>query len=346
MSRSALTVVLSLVAVLAVGVTAVLLYDSRRSDRIAEGVEVAGIDVGGLSAGRAREILAGRLREPARRDVRVAHDGDEFRLAADEAGVQLDLDATVQEALRRSRRGTPWGRTLRALTGGRVEADVEPRLSFDAGAVDEFVERVADEADADAKEADLDPRDGRLTVIEHQEGFETDRDALRERVVDALERPRSDRELELPGETVEPDRTTSELAASAPLYLIVDRENFKLRVYEELELDRAYPIGVGRAGHETPAGSYDISNKAKDPAWYVPDQPWAGDKRGEVIPPDDPENPLVSRWLGIDDGVGIHGTDEPGSVGTRASHGCIRMLVPDVEKLYDRVPVGTPVYIA
>ena len=58
-----------------------------------------------------------------------------------------------------------------------------------------------------------------------------------------------------------------------------------------------------------------------------------------------PENPLKSRWLGIYDGAGIHGTDAIASLGTAASHGCIRMAVPDVEELYDKVPVQAPVYI-
>jgi lipoprotein-anchoring transpeptidase ErfK/SrfK len=65
-----------------------------------------------------------------------------------------------------------------------------------------------------------------------------------------------------------------------------------------------------------------------------------------VIPGGVPENPLKARWLGIYDGAGIHGTDATYSIGSNASHGCIRMLIPDVIELYDQVPVGAPVYIA
>jgi lipoprotein-anchoring transpeptidase ErfK/SrfK len=64
-----------------------------------------------------------------------------------------------------------------------------------------------------------------------------------------------------------------------------------------------------------------------------------------VIPPG-PENPIKSRWMGIYAGAGIHGTDAVSSIGQRASHGCIRMLIPDVVELYDRIPVGTPVFIS
>ncbi len=67
---------------------------------------------------------------------------------------------------------------------------------------------------------------------------------------------------------------------------------------------------------------------------------------GTVVPGGVPENPLKARWLGIYDGAGIHGTDQTYSLGSAASHGCIRMAIPDVIELYDQVPVGAPIYIA
>jgi lipoprotein-anchoring transpeptidase ErfK/SrfK len=98
-------------------------------------------------------------------------------------------------------------------------------------------------------------------------------------------------------------------------------------------------------GLETPAGLYAIENKEVNPSWHVPNSAWAGDLAGKVIPPG-PGNPIQARWMGIYAGAGIHGTTEDGSIGSAASHGCIRMHIPDVEELYDQVSVGTPVYIA
>jgi lipoprotein-anchoring transpeptidase ErfK/SrfK len=97
---------------------------------------------------------------------------------------------------------------------------------------------------------------------------------------------------------------------------------------------------------DTPAGLYNIQNKAENPAWHVPQSDWAGKLAGQVIAPDDPRNPIKARWMGIYDGAGIHGTTAEGSIGTAASHGCIRMRIPDVIDLYDRVETGAPVYIA
>ena len=69
------------------------------------------------------------------------------------------------------------------------------------------------------------------------------------------------------------------------------------------------------------------------------------DLAGTVVPGGTPENPLKARWMGIFDGAGIHGTDDVASLGSAASHGCVRMAVPDVIELYDRVDIGTPIYI-
>src|SRR5919204_184350 len=115
---------------------------------------------------------------------------------------------------------------------------------------------------------------------------------------------------------------------------------------DDLKPTQTFGIAVGMVGLETPAGQYTIANKAINPAWHVPNSPWAGDLAGTVIPGDDPSNPIKARWLGIYDGVGIHGTSDDASIGHNASHGCIRMHIPDIEKLYDEVPVGAAVYIA
>ncbi len=132
-----------------------------------------------------------------------------------------------------------------------------------------------------------------------------------------------------------------ELAGEYPVVLTVDRGSFRLSLFKDLKRVRVFPIAVGQAGLETPAGLYKIQNKAVNPAWHVPNSDWAGSLAGTVIPGGASDNPIKTRWLRVYDAVGVHGTDARGSIGSTASHGCIRMLVEDVEKLYDEVPVGT-----
>jgi lipoprotein-anchoring transpeptidase ErfK/SrfK len=90
-------------------------------------------------------------------------------------------------------------------------------------------------------------------------------------------------------------------------------------------------------------GSFEIVTKQLNPWWYPPDSDWA--EGAEPIPPG-PGNPLGTRWMGLSaPAVGIHGTPDAASIGYSASHGCIRMHVPEAEWLFQRVKEGTPVYI-
>jgi len=145
-----------------------------------------------------------------------------------------------------------------------------------------------------------------------------------------------------------PKTTTKQLDKEFRTALVVDRGAFRLKLYKNFHLVKSYSIAVGMVGLETPAGLYHIENKAVDPAWTMPNSSWvAPGDRGKVVPPG-PANPLKARWLGIFAGAGIHGIDpsEYGTIGHAASHGCVRMRIPDVEDLYPKVPVGAPVYIA
>ena len=144
--------------------------------------------------------------------------------------------------------------------------------------------------------------------------------------------------------TTEPEITKDELADEYPHYILIDRANYTLRYYKHLKLAKKYSIAVGQQGLETPAGLYHIQDKQVNPTWHVPDSAWAGDLAGQDIPPG-PADPLKARWMGIFDGAGIHGTDDIGSLGSAASHGCVRMSIPDVIELYDKVDVGDPVYV-
>ena len=147
-------------------------------------------------------------------------------------------------------------------------------------------------------------------------------------------------------DTLPPRITARKLASRYPDYITVDRKGFRLRHYRRLRLVKSYRIAIGQVGFDTPIGLYHLQNKAINPAWNVPEKSWAGELAGRVIPSSSPDNPIKARWMGIYDGAGIHGTEETGSLGSAASHGCIRMAVPEVKELYRRVEVGTPVYIS
>ncbi len=186
-----------------------------------------------------------------------------------------------------------------------------------------------------------------LGTVEGQEGIEVKTAKLRKAIRAELVLPHADRVVEVSTSVVQPEVTREELASQYPVVLTVNRPSFELRLWKNLQLQKTYTIAVGAVGYDTPSGLYHIQNKAVNPAWTMPNSDWvAPGDRGKVIPGGVPENPLKARWLGIYAGAGIHGTDVTSSLGSAASHGCLRMAIPDVIELYDQVPVSTPIYIA
>lgn len=338
--------VAALVFALLAGAISLYAYDSSREDLIAPGVSVANIDVGGMRADEAREVLRGELLAPLERPIVVTHRGRRFELSPKRAHLRADIGGMVDEAVRASREGTLVSRSWRDLTGGEQPTSVAPRVSYSEEAVRTLVRRVKRKIDRPARDARLTFSASGLGRVGAHAGRELKSGTLKRRVEAALRRPEGDRSLSAPVKVVRPQVTSDELADRYPIVLVVDRRGFKLRLFKRLRQVRTYTIAVGRVGLETPAGLYRVQNKAVDPAWHVPKKAWAGPLAGRVIPGGTAENPLKARWLGIYAGAGIHGTDDAGSLGTAASHGCIRMAIPDVKELYAQVPVQTPVYIA
>ena len=129
--------------------------------------------------------------------------------------------------------------------------------------------------------------------------------------------------------------------------IVVNRGAFQLTLYKKLKPAKTYSIAVGQVGLETPAGLYHIQNKAVNPAWNVPNSAWAGDARRHRSSPA-ARRTTRSRRAGWASSPAPASTARTRSARSAraASHGCIRMRIPDVIELYDEVPVGAPVYIA
>jgi len=345
MRRSTIIVIVAGIVVLAAA-GSVYAYDSSRSDTIAKGVAVGQVDVGGLTADAARAKLRATILAALRKPLVLVAGETEFPLSAREAKIEADVDAMVAGAIQRGRTGSIVTRTWRGVTGGEVEASVKPSVSYSLPAVRRIVDKVRLRMTREAQDAGISVAGSQVKVQRARIGLSVDAKALRPKVERALVSDvDANRALRVPLEKIRPKVSDSQLAKRYPVVLTVDRASFRISLFRKLKKVKSYPIAVGVAGLETPAGEYKIQNKAINPAWSVPNSPWAGSLAGQVIPGGIPSNPLKARWLGVADGVGVHGTDARGSIGTNASHGCIRMLVEDVIRLYDQVPVGTPIFI-
>jgi lipoprotein-anchoring transpeptidase ErfK/SrfK len=333
------------------GVLAVLLlvgvafaYDSSQDGKIADGVRIGGVDVGGMSESEARRAVQRRLLAPLRHSLRVGYDGESWTLDGKRLEVHADLGRAVEAAVDASRSGGLPGRVVRYVTGGSVDESVPAGIAYSRAAVDRFVRHVADEVDREAQNAGVSASGDSLEVTPARYGRKLRDKLLARQLRDAVLNAGADHTIAAHTDPVKPAVTAGEIAAEYPSYLTLDRATFTLRLWERLKLARTYTVAVGQEGLETPEGLYDIQEKQENPSWHVPNSAWAGSLAGQVIPPG-PADPIKARWLGIFEGAGIHGTEETWSLGTAASHGCVRMSIPDVEELYDRVEVGTPIYI-
>jgi lipoprotein-anchoring transpeptidase ErfK/SrfK len=308
----------------------------RKGELIAAGVSAAGVDLSGTTQKIATDRLTALLTAKLNRDVIVRAPGKTLRLKVADAKYVYDPAKTARRALYAGRKLAP-GQTV----------DVGVVVSHAKLPVKAFAQQVTAQTRQKPVDASV-----RITV-KHvfrkraKPGAEVDATALAAAIDAALDQPRASRVI--PVERTKPLRATVDANDLAKVYgtiLTVDRTNFRLRLFKSLKFSKSYPIAIGAAGHDTPSGTYTIANKQVNPAWHVPMSDWAGSLQGQVIPGGAPNNPLKARWLGIADGVGIHGTAEDWSIGSRASHGCIRMHVSDVVDLYPRVPVGSKVLIS
>ena len=345
MPRRLIAVLVLTVTVLLVGAGSLYAFDRQVRTKIADGVTVNGIAVGGLTPAAAREKLARTLLDPLSRPVSVRYRGRRFTLTSEQARVAVDIDGSVDRAMAVSIEGNLFTRTWREVRGRELDAQVEAKIAYSEAAVRRIARRVERKLEIEVRNADLDLETGRVEPTPSRDGLDVRAARLRKDIRAELLDMGDKRIARVKTRVVEPEVSTEDLAKKYPAIIIVNRGGFQLSLYKNLKLHKTYRIAIGQVGLETPAGLYNVQNKAVNPAWHVPDSDWAGDIAGTVVPPG-PENPIKARWMGIYDGAGIHGTDATGSIGTAASHGCIRMLIPDVVELYDQVPVGAPVYIA
>ena len=292
---------------------------STPSQTIARGVSVAGIHVGGLMAEPARQRVEASFLRP----LRLATPKGVTRIAPARAGARVDVDAAISAALD----ATP-------------RSSIAVPVTFQRAQVEKIVDSLAKQFDRPAVGAKVTGADASGPQFSAAKaGVAVDRRTMAAAIGQLL-RDGTRAPLHLLTTPVVPKRT---VATFGPV-IVVTRATNTLRLYNGARLVRTFRVATGQAIYPTPSGLWRIVDKQRDPWWYPPTyDEWA--KGLKPVPPG-PSNPLGTRWMGLNaPGVGIHGTDAPTSIGYSASHGCIRMHVPEAEWLFEHVRVGTPVVI-
>jgi hypothetical protein len=344
-------IVATLVVLLVAAAGGIYAYDSGREHQITKGITVGGVPVGGMKEAAARAKLRRAVLEPLNQPVVATYTGPthpkHYKLTPAQAKVGVDIDGSISQAIQRSREGNIFARTARNLQGKQIDEDIKLDIAYNHRAITRLVRRISKQIDRAPRDATLNLEKGDVNPTPSATGLAVRTATLRRQLRRSLLSVDSSRSVKVRTKLVEPKVTSKQLAEKYPAVVIVSRGSFKLSLYHNLKFEKSYGIAVGQVGLETPAGLYHVQNKAINPAWTMPNSSWVAPKdRGRVVPGGTAENPLKARWLGIYAGAGIHGTSDAGSIGSAASHGCIRMRIPDVIDLYDRVPVNAPVYIS
>jgi lipoprotein-anchoring transpeptidase ErfK/SrfK len=280
---------------------------------------VGGVAIGGLSSEEARNKLAQRVETP------VSFYQGAHSWKADPS--ELGASTSVQKAL------------ATALLAHPNQA-LPLKVGVDVHAVRRYVKNLDEkyrERPVNAKLIGL--QNLAPSFQEAKEGRKVDVDLLTHQVVEALRTTYRSVRLPVPLVAIDPKVTSSNWG---PI-IVIRRGSNHLYLYDGSHLVQTFGVATGQSQYPTPLGDWHIVTMQRNPWWLPPDSPWA--KGAKPIPPG-PGNPLGTRWMGLDAaGVGIHGTPDAASIGYSASHGCIRMRIPDAESLFTQVEVGTPVYI-
>lgn len=301
-------------------------------ERLPDDATIANIAVGGLGPIEAKRTVQDALAPVyEKRPVAIRVNHKDTLVMPGEAGLVVYYDWMVDRAFK--------------LAGAGKPALVPLHLGVKNAVRDAAIASVA-------KKYYRAPRDARVRFgvtairrVRARLGRALDQALVLRRLEKELRQPTTGRVVEGRLIHVRPSISTSSLRKRYPAYISVDRSTHTLRIFRALRLVRTYPVAVGAAGFETPSGLRHVLYKDRNPSWTAPNRPWAYPYQGQTFPPGDPNNPLREWFIALGDGIGIHGTSEEWTVGTSASHGCIRMHAADVDQVARLTPVGTPVLI-
>ena len=311
--RAALALVLVLVAAVAIAPSA------GSPSTIPTGVRIVGVNVSGLDVGQARQQISARFGSP----LRFRHGDKRWSVSTE----RLGLVVAVEDAV---------ARALQADSG----EDVDVRVGVDREQVRRYVDALQARFGFPAQNARLVKLvKGRPKIADSSWGLAVRRRTMVAGITRML-KTRIRPTMPLVMKTVKPTVTRGKFGP----VIVIHRGSNRLVLFKGERLWRNFRVATGQAQYPTPTGSFSIVVMQKNPWWRPPpDSDWA--QGLEPIPPG-PGNPLGTRWMGLSAPlVGIHGTPDAASIGYSASHGCIRMLIPDATWLFDRVRVGTPVLI-
>ena len=346
-SSIAIRIVLALLALALLAVSAGMAWaataDYRVRGYVAHGVTVAGNDLGGMTEEEARRAIEQAVAAPLLEPVAVEADGRTFEFDP-RGAVAVDVDAMLADAFAPRRSASFLTRLRHDLIGAELPHEVTPLYSVDTTEVARWVGSIAKKINRAPRDATATVEGVRVVITPSVKGRKLSTKQSTEALVEVLSAKTAlaggGRSVTAPVSKLKPKVTEKRYTQT----ILVDLSERRIRLFADGKLEKSYPCAVGTPSFPTPAGEFEVELKRYLPTWVNPGSDWAKDMP-DFIPPG-PGNPLGTRAINLSaPGIRFHGTENIRSVGTAASHGCMRMYRADIEDLYDRVQVGTKVFI-
>jgi lipoprotein-anchoring transpeptidase ErfK/SrfK len=313
-------------------------YDAASAARILPGVTVAGVDVGEMTRSEAVAAVDQVVADQLDRQVTIRAGGRAWHVTPEELGTRAPVARLVRRAMVISERYSWPARVFHRLLDRPVDESFDVDFRYRPRRVARFVDTIAGEVAVEPTNASVDYENGGLVLNPPQQGRALRVEGARQAVLSAL---RNGSSVKLGMRRIEPEVTREDLGQT----IIVDLSELRLQLYDGLRLQKTYPVAAGQPQYPTPPGEWTVIDKQENPTWVNP----APDGWGAGLPamiPGGPSNPLGTRAIYLDaPGIRIHGTSSSSSIGTYASHGCVRMYMSDVEELYPLVEIGATVHI-
>ena len=338
-ARIAVGVGLALVVVLAGTAYGAYRYDGATAERLLPGITVGGVDVGEMSRAEAIQAVQRAASGTLDRRLTVRADGRTWHVTPAELGTEAAVEAAIDRALAVSDRHSWPFRVFYRIANRDVGASFDVGYRHDDDRIQRFVDSIARRVAVDPQDAAVSFEGGELVLRRPRHGQELlvnrSRDALARAMLGTRETVRFGLR------PLEPKVTSSDLGYT----IVVRLSELKLYLYDGARVVKTYPVAAGTSEYPTPQGTFTIWDKRENPVWINPaPEGWGAGMPATIA--GGPANPLGTRALYLDaPGIRIHGTSDIGSIGTFASHGCVRMRMEDVEDLYEIVPIGTQVII-
>jgi lipoprotein-anchoring transpeptidase ErfK/SrfK len=314
-----------------------LIGDMVDSGEIFPGITIDGQKVEGLSRADATRIIDEKVKVPLNRTLVLYHGDKEIALEPKTVGLVVDTRKMVDAAYWAGRSPNVFSRMYRRLFDKPMKLDIPVLAKYDTVKLTGFVAGVAKDLDYPPTSVRIDVSEGYPVINPSRDGLQVKQKQTINVLSGALSKHQ--RKVPVPTVAVKPELTEADIGK----IIVIKKKEHTLYLYDREDLFNSYVIAVGMPQYPTPNGKFHVTYKEKNPTW-LPTSEWAKDKRGIPQPPG-PDNPLGGFWMDIGGGLGIHATPYESTLGADASHGCIRMASWAAEEVFNKVKVGTPVYI-